>query len=822
MNKEDIAYRVEQYLNGEIESADIYLEKPENAKEQFFYNTIKRLIRAYKLYSDDMKYKNDFILALRDYMIVFDDNFSWNKDDLLKDNSFGIIFDGIEKKYFATYDLPQGINDFFVRSAFLKDVDDFSQKTEANLITDPYIYRLTGYTQFKSLDQKLGVYGALNTPDGYTTMISLPTGGGKSMVTQTLSYQKEGLTIVVVPTVSLALDQERVTKEIIKRTGNEEEIFSYSSGVAVGPILKAIEDKKARILFISPEALMENSSFVETIKKANKSRYLKNIVIDEAHIVVDWGAGFRVDYQCLEAWRNMLLMSNPALRTFLLSATFEDKCVEILKNFFEIDGKWIEIRCDALRHEPRYCIVRSKSNAEKEKSVIEMIKKLPHPTIIYVARPSEAEHYKKMLADEGIYNVETFTGLTSGPQRRQLINEWVDDKFEIMVATSAFGVGVDKADVRTVIHTYIPQNANTYYQELGRGGRDRLPCLSVMCLHPEDVTIGRDRITKKVLTSEKILGRWDSLYNNEKSKRFSNNRVYIDTSIKPNYADKDEFDDTPTSDADMNWNVYVLLFLRRHNLIDILEVTIKSGHYMILIEIVDDRLRTNDQVLKDYIDEIREVEWAYYSDSYNLICNAVRNNCMDCISELFTGTYSKVYEFCAGCNAHKNPIIGDIPKFPLKSRIEEPLRALNEEQISVFSSTPEALIMSKEYEMAEILRKLIDKGASVVILPDGFSQNDQLLKMSTDNSIMMIGLEEAFQLIKRKAFFYLSGLVVVIYPSEEKEIGEQYTVIRNNLCDRSSTKVIHIIEKDAYVAEAGKYITELVDGPMLQAKVVFA
>lgn len=78
--------------------------------------------------------------------------------------------------------------------------------------------------------------------------------------------------------------------------------------------------------------------------------------------------------------------------------------------------------------------------------------------------------------------------------------------------------------------------------------------------------------------------------------------------------------------------------------------------------------------------------------------------------------------------------------------------------------------------MAEILRKLIDKGASVVILPDGFSQNDQLLKMSTDNSIMMIGLEEAFQLIKRKAFFYLSGLVVVIYPSEEKEIGEQYTV----------------------------------------------
>lgn len=69
------------------------------------------------------------------------------------------------------------------------------------------------------------------------------------------------------------------------------------------------------------------------IREANKGRYLKNIVIDEAHIVVDWGAAFRVDYQCLEAWRNMLLMTNPSLRTILLSATFEDKCVEILKNF---------------------------------------------------------------------------------------------------------------------------------------------------------------------------------------------------------------------------------------------------------------------------------------------------------------------------------------------------------------------------------------------------------------------------------------------------------------------------------------------------------
>lgn len=822
MNKDAITYQIEEYLNGKVLSVEIQFEPSDNSQDKFFKNTIRRLVRAYTLYKENEKYKNDYLLALRDYMIVFDTTIILEDSELLKDNTFGIIFDKVEKKYFVSYQFTQGVNEKFIKDAFLKGVEPNLAITDANLITDPYIFDLTGYKCFKTLDQKLAVYGALNTPEGYTTLISLPTGGGKSLVTQTISYQKDGLTIVVVPTVSLALDQERVTKDVINSDKKEDEIFSYSSGVAAGPILKAIKDKKAKVLFISPEALLENPAFAETIKEANKTRYLKNIVIDEAHIVVDWGAGFRVDYQCLEAWRNMLLMTNPSLRTILLSATFEDKCVEILRNFFEINGRWIEIRCDALRHEPRYCVVRTKNNSEKESTVVDMVKKLPHPMIVYVARPVDAEHYKKLLSDAGIYNVETFTGLTGGFQRKKLIKEWVDDKFEIMIATSAFGVGVDKGDVRTVIHTYIPQNANTYYQELGRGGRDRLPCLSVICLHPEDTTIGRDRITKKVLTSEKILGRWDSLYNNEKSKRFPNNRVYIDTSIRPNYADSDEFDDSPTSDADMNWNVYVLLFLRRYNMIRILEVTIDSSRYMVLIEIVDDRLRAIDNELSNHIETIREKEWNYYSDSYNAMSNAVRSNCRDCISELFTDTYSKVYEFCAGCNAHNEAIIGDVPKFPLKSRVEEPLRMLSEEQLAIFGDAPEAVIISKENEVEQLIYKLLEKGVSLIIAPDEYEKNEMLINMDIKRNILIVGLEEAFQLATKRANFFTSGLVAVVYPQNEKEIGEQYVVIKNNLCGKKSTKAIHILLKNAYVAEAGKYFTELVDGPKLQPNVVYA
>jgi ATP-dependent DNA helicase RecQ len=823
MDKEYIVSKVEKIINGEELSLDIDYNFGKSSKESFYLNTVKRLFIAMELYRKNTSFKNDYLLALRDYLLVFDVSTRLSNNELVKDNRFGISLDEVENMYFASYQLPQDINEKFVKDAFLRgENNNKSNIEEEKLITNPMIYHLTGYSKFKSLDQKIAVYGALNTPDGYTSLVSLPTGGGKSLVTQTISYQKEGLTIVVVPTVSLAIDQERVTKSVIKRDYNENEIFAYSSGVKAGPILKAIKEKKARVLFISPEALLENPGFAETIKEANKSRYLKNIVIDEAHIVVDWGAAFRVDYQCLEAWRNMLLMSNPTLRTILLSATFEDHCVDILRNFFEVNGKWIEIRCDALRHEPRYCIIRNRSNAEKQNKIIELVRKLPHPMIIYVARPFEAGLIKNDLAKVGIYNVKTFTGLTSSSQRKELIDAWVENRFEIMVATSAFGVGVDKPDVRTVIHTYIPQNANTYYQELGRGGRDHLPCLSVMCLQPEDSTIGRDRITKKVLTPEKIIGRWDSLYNNIKSQRMTDNRVFIDTSIKPNYADIDVFDDSPTSEADMNWNVYVLLFLRRYNMIQILEVKAEKGKYIVLIKIIDDRLLVNDEKLQTHIETLREMEWKYYKDSYNAMSNAVSPNSRKCISELFTDTYSKVFEYCAGCNAHDEIVIGDVPKFPLKNKVSMPLKSLTDEQKALFGDSDEILIISKESELNKLIEKLIIKGVSMIVIPDKYNYESELLEHEFKKNVMIFSVEELYQLIKLKAFYFTSGFVAIIYPKDELDLAQQYVVIKNYLCGKESTKVIHITYSDAYISQAGKNITELVDGPSIKANVVFS
>ena len=222
MDKEYIISKVEKVINGEELSIDIDYNSGKSAKEFFYLNTVKRLFRAFELYQKNESYLNDYLLALRDYLLVFDVSIRLSNSDAIKENKFGISLDEVEDKYFASYQLPQDINEKFVKDAFGRGENHSKSSIEdERLITNPMIYHLTGYSKFKSLDQKIAVYGALNTPEGYTSLVSLPTGGGKSLVTQTISYQKEGLTIVVVPTVSLAIDQERVTKNVIKRNNNE-------------------------------------------------------------------------------------------------------------------------------------------------------------------------------------------------------------------------------------------------------------------------------------------------------------------------------------------------------------------------------------------------------------------------------------------------------------------------------------------------------------------------------------------------------------------------------------------------------------------------
>lgn len=816
MDKQKLNLLVEQYLNNN-KKLDCDFDSGLNAHDRFLLHTIKRLCHSFDLQKTSFAGNADFLLALRDYLLTFQTKINLDPDLVPNDNEFGIIRDPIDGKFFGTYQFPAYVSRKFCEESFLSEKP--SQKTNYpgySLCTDSLIRRITGFKSFKSPAQKLAVYGALNTPDGYTTLVSLPTGGGKSLITQTLAYQKDGLTIIIVPTVSLAIDQVRVSKAIINSTSVDKEIFSYSSGVDAGPILKAIREKSAKMLFISPEALINNTGFSEVIKEANTIRYLKNIIIDEAHIVVDWGASFRIDYQCLESWRKNLLFSNPTIRTILLSATFEQHCITILKSLFSNDGRnWIEIRCDSLRHEPRFILVKAKSNLDKKNKMIELVRKLPHPMIIYVARPDDANEVVSLLNENGIKNVKSFTGLTTGARRKKLIDAWVDDQFEIMVATSAFGVGVDKGDVRSVIHMYIPQNANAYYQELGRGGRDRLSCLSVMCIYKDDFSISFGRISKKVMTTEKIIGRWNSMYHSSMSRRIGN-RNYIDTSVKPSYATIDLIDDSPTSDADVNWNIYVILFLRRYGLIKIVEVLTQTNKYIFVIEILSEMLRICDTHQIEMIDKYRTLEWEYYKDSFRTMKNTIRNSDNRCWSEMFFETYDKVSEYCAGCNAHPDANESDFMDFPLKVPVEFPLKPFAQDQLAVFAGAKNVITIPKTEEMGLLISSLGKYRLSTLIVTGDSLKTEKMINyLPDDRNVLILSLKDLREIVKKRSFYYLSGIVAIQYEGTPHEVFRLMKYILGNLEKQSGIKMIHILEENVYFDWLNKVFTDIVDGPVL-------
>ena len=766
-----------------------------------------RMINAYQRFMSNQTFEKqiEFECSLRNFLLYLKTSVTIKGYNLLTPNRFGLKVNYSNNSIYANFELPNYVNETFVRTTFdNQQVQKVADDTAIKAV-NPYIYKLTKqkFRTFKSIEQQLAVMGALRVPAGYTAMVAMSTGGGKSLITQTVSYQYDNsLTIIIVPTISLMLDQQRNASSIIK-PDNKKEIMYYHSGCNVDELISALDKNLVRMLFISPEALIKNIRIQDSILKANSKGYLKNLVIDEAHIIIEWGASFRVDFQCLDSFKRLLVKDNPSLRTYLLSATFSKKVVDNLKMFYGDDDRWIEIRLDALRKEPRFDIIKCNSYTEKHDRIKELVCKLPRPMIIYVNSPDDAEKVQHELAKVGFDNTRIFTGKTKSIDRERIINEWISDKFDLMIATCAFGVGVEKKDVRTVIHSYIPSSADQYYQECGRGGRDGLPCLSVMLYTDDDIKATMS-MTQKVLTVEKLCGRWFSMLNNRKT-NIRLDSIVIDTSVKPNYSDTDSFY-VDVNNADITWNVYVILLLRRARMIEITDVKYSDDRYIFNIRLIDKRIRFDCEQTIEIFNSIRDDESKSIYMEIKELTSKLRRVGKSCWSSMFNDIYLLTEEYCAGCNNHNDIRSERGNHFPLKKPIFYPVSIPEGKLCDVMTGTKEMLIICEE-DSYEIIQNLLI-GADIIIIPDESELAFRLLNSKIIKPTQYcMGYSEFFDLSRMNSYYYLSGNIV-FYIGDDQELAERVLNISH---DKEYNRV-YVVNSDFYIAKRNKNISELVNG----------
>lgn len=699
---------------------------------------------------------------------------------------------------------------------------DDSIEMESASSGDAILSKHTGFSVYKNFEQKVAVHTALNLPNGHTLLISMPTGGGKSLVTQLLASVSAGLTVVIVPTVALALDQYHAAQHNLT---NGTEIYCYrgeQSEIERTEIIKALKDKKARILFTSPEAILKNHELHRILDAAAESHYLANVVVDEAHVVPDWGVFFRPDFQIfsilLKKWKRE---SEDFIRTFLLSATLSDDVVDTLFALFGSEGKNAQVRCDALRQEPRFYFHSAKSKKEQDDKTIEAIKLLPKPMVVYVLEPREAKDLQKKLRHVGYKNIPTFTGETKEADRSTVLTGWKDHNYDVVIATSAFGIGVDKPDVRTIIHACCPENLSRFYQEVGRGGRDRLPSLSLFIPYQSrydsegDVRRALGLVNKRVLTVERALIRWKGLLENHAA-MIDADECVLSTAATPATMTDEEAE--YAGNRNVAWNINLLLFLHRTGFIDLMDASYvfdkKSNppkkYYTVTIKLLQPDILSDDAKLTAALTEPRAREYEAQMAGYRIMSELVSSPKSLCWGRVFRHLFPLSREVCNGCPAdpegrittdetyklRTNPEIKLLPVQPSR-RLDRNMGSFNEMIISRPSHGP-----CNIEEVNVIAEKASQNDIGVLVVPNRFAY-----QIMYDG--ILLNYDEFYYAVTHCPYFFAKGVVCIF----DGDTGTSVSLYKNlGKLDAFGYRKILYCNENTVVANGGKTIREYSDG----------
>lgn len=312
--------------------------------------------------------------------------------------------------------------------------------------------------------------------DGRDALCIMPTGAGKSMCYQIPALLFDGMTIVVSPLISLMKDQVGSLVQSGVPAAYINSSLSYPQFLRV---LSNVEHGKYKIIYVAPERLLTDG-FLDTCKKIKISM----VAVDEAHCVSQWGQDFRPSYLKIISFVESLA-NRPIVGAFTATATNDVK--EDIKKILRLENPF-EITTGFDRPNLFFGVIKSSSKDEK---LIDLIRERGDRSgIVYCATRKNVEAVCELLCDNGFSAARYHAGLDEY-ERRKNQEDFVFDRKNIMVATNAFGMGIDKSNVTYVIHYNMPKNIESYYQEAGRAGRDGGEADCILLYSPKDVRLNR-------------------------------------------------------------------------------------------------------------------------------------------------------------------------------------------------------------------------------------------------------------------------------------------------------------------------------------------
>ncbi|MDU3962066.1 MAG: DNA helicase RecQ [Veillonella sp.] len=341
-----------------------------------------------------------------------------------------------------------------------------------------------GYTSFRPA-QEAPIASLLRNEDVIGIM---PTGAGKSICFQIPALCKAGLTIVFSPLISLMKDQvdgllvQNIPAALINSTLTQSEFNKTMYEVRSG---------KIKLLYIAPERL--SSNFFCNVLRALP---IAQVIVDEAHCISEWGHDFRPSYRLIGEWLNSL-PKRPIVGAFTATAT---KYVENdIKKLLGLDKANVYVT-GFDRPNLSFSVIRTPKRMDY---VVHYVRQHANENgIIYCATRKDVDRVYENLTRAGI-KVGHYHGGLNDEVRREMQNAYADDKLQVMVATNAFGMGIDKSNVRYVLHYQMPRNMESYYQEAGRAGRDGAPAECILLYSGQDVQVHKYLIEQSIETPER-------------------------------------------------------------------------------------------------------------------------------------------------------------------------------------------------------------------------------------------------------------------------------------------------------------------------------